>query len=827
MKHEKDQGIITIIIFLMLLFFGTARLLLALPMEMEKSGDLSASARTGADARARARESDEVASGDGAVQTSQETTLAVSENDVDHHGITLEHFQNALASNSDARRFVIAEDGSIQPREGISGAAEKNRSENLTITKALRMALAREHPTELVEELLPRPNMLINPGAPLSAAKLKETFEILEELNSFDRLEAIERTERWSEASSRESFSTKKPLSLDFSNHFPIFADSAYLQEKETVGKALQQMIEASQHENNRGRYYVEADQIWAQAQATWESRTAAQWEAEAKTKALTHANERLERAKEIFDNTKLDETALGRIASLAGRGAQVSAAIPVPHAQGVSAILGTVSTITENVNYFWTHADVDASELLQRLAARAVDSAQEALRKANEAAPGIDQLAQHAEEEARLREVSARKADLELLQPPVTSFHEADWNDWATRVIQAGRGDPSTIPFLADHGMTDPVWAAEIVKTVGQTKALSEAQAHKAEKQNRLEPFEKAFQETSAIFEKAREATIQAEKEVTTAQGRLVAATQFHAHWKSELEESNAALNELEKPANARKPGNDQAIKIQKAKFSLAWKNFQQASSDLKICEEFLSSAQVTLATEEAKMLPLRNAATTAEEILLRNCERASLSNLDSKSLERAEIVLRLPQLHEKSALTAQELESRNAAAATQLTAIQAPEILDKAYATIGRASLKVQRGEPIFENKLSSKSATITTEPLLPEIKEPNAEDIARWQAAEHAEDFLDERDEVIATIKSRCAATASAASSSNAAPAQEASPIKKAAGSSGLAAISEEGEETSRDSEETPNCDLENRNLARERGTNHSREHCQHSE
>ena len=181
----------------------------------------------------------------------------------------------------------------------------------------------------------------------------------------------------------------------------------------------------------------------------------------------------------------------------------------------------------------------------------------------------------------------------------------------------------------MADHGITDPHWASEIVTTALKTRSSEDLQANETKKQKRLEPFETAFQKTTAIFHEATQTT-EREKEVITAQQRLEAATQIHHHWKSELTEINTTLNELENPENLRKSGTASAISNNKEKFCSALTHFEQASSDLKTCEDALNSAYASLAAEETITIPLRNEAivnaTAAEEMLLRNRERASL---------------------------------------------------------------------------------------------------------------------------------------------------------------------------------------------------------
>ncbi|MFI0348083.1 MAG: hypothetical protein ACH346_04845 [Chthoniobacterales bacterium] len=94
--------------------------------------------------------------------------------------LTLEDFSQAAKDHPTASRFVMKEENgitSIVPQEANSAAAGKNRSENITIARALRVALSQKHSEVMVENLFPLKaegtGIIVNYPA-LSATKLHE-----------------------------------------------------------------------------------------------------------------------------------------------------------------------------------------------------------------------------------------------------------------------------------------------------------------------------------------------------------------------------------------------------------------------------------------------------------------------------------------------------------------------------------------------------------------------------------------------------------------------------------------------------------------------------
>lgn len=264
-----------------------------------------------------------------------------------------------------------------------------------------------------------------------------------------------------------------------------------------------------------------------------------------------------------------------------------------------------------------------------------------------------------------------------------------------------------------------------------------------------------------------------------------MKAATQIYQHWKTELEHTNEELNELEKPENVRLPGKER----KQEEFCAALTQFEQACNDLATREEALRLAYNLLASEEAVTAPLRNEATATEKTLLRNQERAQP---ETKSASQ---VSRLPQTAraEECLLTIKILEKINHAREGN---IEPPQVLNKIYETIGRALLHQKRREEATEQPqtITGQGSRI----LLPEIRNPKPEDMARWEASQIAEDFIEERNDVIAAIERRT--LTNALSQARAASEEETSgqPATQAAGATSLFGISEEEKRDSEGSE-----------------------------
>ncbi|MFI0347386.1 MAG: S8 family serine peptidase, partial [Chthoniobacterales bacterium] len=90
--------------------------------------------------------------------------------------LTLNDFRAAAEAHPRAERFVIHENGTIQPREADPTASGRIRSENIAITQTLKAALHREYSSALIEELLPHSTTIIANPPHLSTEKLREIF---------------------------------------------------------------------------------------------------------------------------------------------------------------------------------------------------------------------------------------------------------------------------------------------------------------------------------------------------------------------------------------------------------------------------------------------------------------------------------------------------------------------------------------------------------------------------------------------------------------------------------------------------------------------------
>ncbi|HLB33941.1 MAG TPA: hypothetical protein VJK54_06875 [Chthoniobacterales bacterium] len=571
-----------------------------------------------------------------------------------------------------------------------------------------------------------------------------------------------------------------------------IFAEPVFLEEKTQCAQIIQQMIKASKQEEDWKQYYTNADELWAQSQKAWEERTTATWEVEAKSKALAQANERLERAKRVFENTDLNKTTLGRIASLANMIAQGATMVPGVVGQGTAGVIGVVDVAAGTINHFLEHAPIDAAELAQRIAEYAVNMARDESQKTNLAAPGIQQAAEQAELQARIKESTTRKEMIERLEPPVTSFSQSEWNSWTTLMIQAGRGNPTAIPLLAEHGLCDPLWASETVQRAWEEAEEDEFYAAAEQKKLRLASFQEAYNNASAALNKAREITTTIQEKATEAEALLKSALQIREHWKNELETISAALDELERPGNKRKPDNEKAIEAIEEKqkeWSHALAQFNESCNKLPLIEEQLANASAALADQEEKILILSNQCTTAKKTFQRNQERiTTLQDQGDQEKKRARRrTFRLPQLIVTGEETLNEQRITAASLSFRISEeiekkIKFPLILNKVYEIVGRSLLETQERKKSLRPQTGTSTTTeamkattssfsstgamagTTEKILLPEIRNPSQADLARWKTLETAKEYIEENKYLIATIKARIpqsgAATASVA-------------------------------------------------------------------
>ncbi|HLB34538.1 MAG TPA: hypothetical protein VJK54_09940, partial [Chthoniobacterales bacterium] len=618
-----------------------------------------------------------------------------------------------------------------------------------------------------------------------------------ERLEFLDQLDIGERYSNRSQSS--DSFGDFETAPISFSSASDsIFTTPAFLEEKAEVAQVIQQMIKASTREMLGERYYAEVDKLWIQDHEAWINRSVAQSELNGKKARWQQAEELLAKVTEARALIDAQKTLLGRISKYSAKAAVPLSFIPGPVPCG--GIAHTVSEVTDKLNQIWVNKDVVLAKQAVTHATEEVEQATQKAEAIHGTAMALRRQVQEAEQRARLLERAAQKDDVERLRPPVTSFDEEAWRNWATAIVQAGKGNPDAISILANHGMSDPLWAMTIVDDALVQKNVEDIQTEEEQQRMRMAPFEEAFQSISKALQEAEKITHQAEVEVTKARQRLESATQIHAHWKSELETINEAFNELEKPENMRKPSSAHALERKKEEFCAALTHFEEACNDLKPCEEELAKAYEFLATKDAKAAPLRNEAVAAEQRLQRAQERAAVHQEKQGSGQNSQVVLRLPKTGDTGDLTVQKITQHlEKLDAKNKAIIIPPEVLDKTYETIGKALLKAQQKAQSITCLERSKTAATTSEGtlgstnnqsssncaysnkfqlpsptaaavsptstiLLPEIREPSLSDLVRWEAAHHTEDFMEEKDHVITQIKERSAASQSTEKTGN---------------------------------------------------------------
>ena len=604
---------------------------------------------------------------------------------------------------------------------------------------------------------------------PLSSESLRNIMESLPSESHPDRLAPLEtRFHQQESISAEQTEETHEPMPIIFPSADSVFAEPLFLKEKARVGYLMQRMIKASKQGEEWKHYYNNVDELWAQSEKAREERTMATWKVEATTKALAQAEELLQRAKTVLENTDLNKTTLGRISSLTGKASDIFSKVPNEYAQVAAGFMGAISTGSGVANQLRAQAPVTIAEVTKMLADRTATQAEEIRKQANIAAPERHETAEQMEAQSRAQESTARKELIERLDPPVTNLSEKEWITWATLLVQAGKGNPIVLPLLAEHGLVDPLGAAEIIRGAWSEAEEEALYTEVKEKKLRIAPFEKDATQASAALKKANELVAAAEGVVTKLQERLTSALKIREHWKTELEEISGALDELEKRENRRKPGNDNEIKKKKNEFSEALSQFKEACNKLPSIEKELADASASLTAEEEKASLLSNQTKRAKETLQRNQERIVALQEGKKTTTRR--TFRLPQLIERGegTLSIQNLKaiplSSPTASAVPVSSmfsqkkqktlkIEPPFLLDKVYEIIGQSLLSAEeRKNNVTATEATMERPSAARPGMIPEIRDPSSADIARWKALEKAKEYIEENEFLKATIKAR---------------------------------------------------------------------------
>jgi|GEM_PF-5569890 len=630
----------------------------------------------------------------------------------DEDVVTLEHFKQAVEAYPTAARLIIEEEGglSIQPQEPRANRAGSTGAENRKILKTLKRLIANFYGPDLAESIPQLNALALLRADPLGSENLRAILTFLEtnqnEASEFALEPRFRQQERLIAQQKEEFQQAPTEENLLSPSADSVFAAPLFLQEKARIGEIMKRMIKISKSEREWKDYYKDVDELWEQSQKAWEERTMATWKVEATKQSLAQAEELLRRAKTVLENTDLNTTTLGRISSLTGQASDMLSKVPNEYAQVVAGFMGTISAGAGVANQLRAQAPVTMAEVTRTLADQRAKQAEEIRNQANQAAPDVQKTAEKMEAQAREQESAARKELIERLEPPVTNLTEKEWLIWATLLVQAGKGNPLVIPLLAEHGLLDPLGAAEMILGAWSEAEEESLYSEVREKKLRIAPFEKDFKEASAALKKANDVVAEAEGIVSKANDRLKSALTIRKHWKTLLEETSAALDELEKPENRRNELNHDAIEDKKKEFSNALSEFREACTKLPSIEQALAEASASLREKEEQASLISNQRERANRALQRNRARIVelQKNRDQKTTTRR--TFRLPQLIERGEekLNAQNLTAASLAAATasappsgsmvpqrkqKTPKIEPPLLLDKVYETIGRSLL------------------------------------------------------------------------------------------------------------------------------------------
>ncbi len=622
--------------------------------------------------------------------------------------ISLVDFQTALERYPEASRFVLKKKAECINQQMILVAQDVNLSEPTAIVQAEDQAIMAIF-KNLLEEEYPSIDIKhffvsefeFDDSRPLSAQLMRQTFEFIE----------------------------KQVREKDL---------SVYQSEKKSVGELIRKMAAQPLNVIADDHYNV-VDQMWNNSLEAWQDRFEAQKEKELKEQILQHAKSTLVKVKEIQKAIDIDATFLARLSQCAEKVINPLSYVPGPIPLG--GIAHATSTIADFVNQMWFYKDEMIASYNVLSAEAAVEKAIDDFNEINQLANWLQSGATKREEEALCLEQTAIQVALKALRPPIMSFQETDWKNWALHLLQSGKGDLSQQELLTNHGLSDPAWALDQV-LAGLKEKLIEQSSVILLKQER----EKAFQELSKM-EPALVALL-----THTAQLMKEQAVGFedHHYCKTRLKEIDEEIKVLfENPID---PNNATQLLHKEDEMSFAFLELKNAHDLLINIATNLSTKNQEIEDLERAAIPVRKGLIIAEKKLAIAQNRIQKRQENYHQINS--FVLRLPSFRE--GIREFQLSSLRFNDPSKLILSTGPVLLTKFKETIGKALLhearRIYQQQSPFQKFENPFAGAFIQKPafLIPEVTLPNDLDRARWKAAEEAKELLRSRERLFAEYK-----------------------------------------------------------------------------
>jgi|GEM_PF-4958666 len=632
--------------------------------------------------------------------------------------LTIEDFREAIANNPEATRFILTQQGGrevIEVRDDPNNHSDYNENENRAIMRKLKDLITARYSVETANNIAS-----LNPTAFLNARALNAAT-ITGILNGFPPEEqpGINLGEITPHLTTTEmtSFSS---ISSD-----SIFSRPAFLKEKEATGELIQRLVREefknrfANFRANHSDHYEKADTAWEKQLQSWHKRTKAHQEQQDAIALHTRAEQLLKAAKEA--QQKPDETFLGKVAEYTGKAAVPLSYIPGPIPFG--GVAHTIAEIADKVNQMKITFDENVANAAVQLAKKNKSHAIEQSQQADAHVAHTYQQAQEEERKARLQETITRREIATALQPPVMSFDEKAWHTWAEKLVpsnKSGQDHENLIQQIAEHGMSDPAWAADLVHAAWDWKTVN--QDHEEEQvtlQASLKPLKAASEEAQKALKDAEEIQNKAQQKVDNLKYKYQLATQDHQKAKNKLE----------------------AKEISRTEFATSFQELQEACSLINHYNDELQEAFNELAEAEETTNLLKDNFNFAQETLARAQERIGV--IEEHPL-KAKLPFRLPRKIDAHVLTIEQvekLEQQQAGRSKVSQKIKPPIMLQKAAEFLGRK---------LHEELEGKHFSTIATISLIantaPSLITPTTADHARWKAMEQMEALSLEREKAV---------------------------------------------------------------------------------
>ena len=624
--------------------------------------------------------------------------------------LTLKNFRDAIANYPNAERLILNDENKIVPQEEDSDSPGANRSANKKVLEYLQAALQARYGQEFVQSLnqlsVLRSGTIVYNYHPLSAATVTEVLNSLPlEDKPAIRLDEIE-----------PHFATTEATSFD-----SIFNRPAFLKEKEAIGEIIQQLVRESFKTRfacfraNHSKLYEKANTAWEKQFQTFQDMIKTLKEQDNVNNCYKEREKLLKECREIRKNA--DPTNLEYAAKYSDKTAAFLTIVLGPMAANIarafSGFLEIYNTTLKDSDVCLHKANVE--EAKNNLAAVGVK-----IKQAYENLIKASQQAQEQEKNARFQETIARREIATALQPPIMSFDEKAWRTWAEKLISSNQAiqDPEKlITQIAEYGMSDPSWAADLVHAAWDWESV---ERHQQQEKNQLQ---KSLNHLENSLDKARKALLQAEEIQKNAEEKVTDLQEKHALAVDDQQKLEIKLHEKG---------------ISRTDFVKAFRSLEETCALINNYNDQLQQALNELAqAEEAKNL-LQDNRDFAQETLVRATERIAATE---EHPLKSKLPFRLPKKINVNALTIEQvevLEQQQSGMRKGPQEINPPIMLQKVAEFLGRKLHEELEGKNSSPNVTTSQVSN-----PLPLLLNPTAADRSRWEAMERIEALAQERE------------------------------------------------------------------------------------